>query len=57
MLTLLSPERTLALLVNADEFHPCKKKFKDFEAVEINKDYADLVNSVQRNTVCNTAYY
>ena len=57
MLTLLSPERTLALLVNADEFHPCKKKFKDFEAVEIDKDYANLVNSVQRNTVCNTAYY
>ena len=26
------------------------------KAVEIDKDYADLVNSVQRHTVCNTAY-
>ena len=34
--------------VNTD-IYPSKEKFKDLEAVEIDKDYGKLVNSVQRH--------
>ena len=36
--------------------HPCKKYFKDIEKQKWDKDYDDLVNSVQRHTQCSTAY-
>lgn len=36
--------------------HPCKKKFEDIDKKEWNKDYEDLLNSVQRHTHCSTAY-
>ena len=38
------------------DVHPCKKKFENLADSELDKDYADLVNSVQRHTVCNSAY-
>ena len=38
------------------DIHPCKKKFKNLTDAELDDDYADLVNLVQRHTVCNSAY-
>ncbi|XP_066921730.1 uncharacterized protein [Clytia hemisphaerica] len=36
--------------------HPCKKKVEDIDENELDDDYANLVNSVQRHTKCSTAY-
>ena len=46
---------------NADNWvkpsiHPCKRQFKDIQSNEWDKDYEDLLNSVQRHTQCSTAY-
>jgi len=38
------------------KIHPCKKKFKHLKDSELDDDYANLVNSVQRHSVCNSAY-
>jgi len=34
--------------------HPCKTKFEDID--NLDTDYADFVNSVQRHSKCSTAY-
>ena len=36
--------------------HSCKKICKNLTDSELDQDYADLVNTVQRHTVCNSAY-
>ena len=37
--------------------HPCKKDFNtDINLGNTEEDYVDLINSVQRHTVCNSAY-
>ena len=36
--------------------HPCKRQFEDVKKKEWDKDYEDLLNSVQRHTQCSTAY-
>lgn len=36
--------------------HPCKKKIEEIEKLKWDKDYEDLVNTVQRLTQCSTAY-
>ena len=36
--------------------HPCKKSFYDIRERGMDEDYTDLVNSVQRHTICNSAY-
>ena len=35
--------------------HPCKKTFTEVKK-NLDSDYADLVNSVQRHTQCNSSY-
>ena len=37
-------------------FHPCKRRFSDIPPSEIEQDYTDLANLVQRHTQCNSAY-
>ena len=34
------------------DIHPCKKEIKKLTSSELDKDYADLVNSVQRQLKC-----
>ena len=46
---------------NADDWvkpsgHPCKRQFKDIQKNEWDKDYEDLLNSVQRHAQCSTVY-
>ena len=46
---------------NADDWakpsvHPCKRQFEDVKKKEWDKDYEDLLSSVQRHTQCSTAY-
>lgn len=46
---------------NADNWvkpsiHPCNRQFEDIQSNEWDKDYEDLWNSVQRRTLCSTAY-
>ena len=36
--------------------HPCKKKLETIPEEEIEQDYVDLANSVQRHTKCSSAY-
>ena len=38
------------------QVHPCKKQFEHIKQNEWDKDYKDLLNSVQRHTKCSTAY-
>ena len=46
---------------NADDWfkpqvHPCKAQFEHIKTNQWDKDYEDLLNSVQRHTQCSTAY-
>lgn len=36
--------------------HPCKRQFKNIPKNEWDKDFEDLLNSVQRHTQCSTGY-
>ena len=36
--------------------HPCKRHYFEISQDEWDKDYEDLLNSVQRHTLCNSAY-
>lgn len=36
--------------------HPCKRRFHDIKENEWDKDYENLINSVERHTHCSTAY-
>ena len=36
--------------------HPCKKQFADIIETEPEEDYIDLLNMVQRHTICSSAY-
>ena len=36
--------------------HPCKRKLETIPEEEIEQDYVDLANSVQRHTKCSSAY-
>ena len=38
------------------DIHPCKKKVQDLKDSELEHDYCDLVNKVQRHTICNSGY-
>ena len=38
------------------DIHPCRKNFDDIQQIEWDKDYENLLNSVQRHTQCSTAY-
>ena len=38
------------------KIHPCKKRLETIPEEELEKDYADLANSVQRHTKCSSAY-
>ena len=37
-------------------FHPCQKRHEDILDFELDNDYADLLNMVQRHTNCSTNY-
>lgn len=34
--------------------HPCKKSYLNLETANMEEDYVDLLNSVQRHTLCST---
>ena len=36
--------------------HPCQKQFKDISDSDMDSDYVDLINIVQRHTRCSTSY-
>ena len=36
--------------------HPCRKKFEDIPNSQLENDYIDLLNIVQRHTHCSTSY-
>ncbi|XP_066914869.1 uncharacterized protein [Clytia hemisphaerica] len=36
--------------------HPCKKRLEDIPEEDLEQDYIDLANSVQRHTKCSSAY-
>ena len=36
--------------------HPCRKKFQDIPNSQLENDYIDLLNTVQRHTHCSTSY-
>ena len=36
--------------------HPCKIQYNDISDADLDADYTDLVNTVQRHTKCNSAY-
>jgi hypothetical protein len=38
------------------QVHPCQKWHKDIPEYEIDSDYVDLLNMVQRHTRCSTSY-
>ena len=38
------------------EVHPCQVQFEQIKTNRWDKDYEDLLNSVQRHTQCSTAY-
>ena len=38
------------------DIHPRRKNFDDTQQIELDEDYEDLSNSVQRHTQCSTAY-
>ena len=38
------------------KIHPCKRKLNNIDENDLDNDYADLVNCVQRHTNCSTAY-
>ena len=38
------------------DIHPRRKNFDDIQQIELDEDYEDLLNSVQRHTQCSTAY-
>ncbi|XP_020897308.2 uncharacterized protein LOC110236158 [Exaiptasia diaphana] len=38
------------------DLHPCKRVFKDIPNSELEDDYINLLNSVQRHTRCSTSY-
>ena len=38
------------------DIHPSKKKVQDLKDCESEHDYFDLVNKVQRHTICNSGY-
>lgn len=38
------------------DIHPCQKRFKDIIDCDIDSDYCDLLNMVQRHTKCSTSY-
>ena len=38
------------------DIHPCKKKVQDLKDCELEHDYCELVNKVQRHTICNSGY-
>ena len=35
------------------DIHPCRKNFDDIQQIEWDKDYENLLNSVQRHTMFN----
>ena len=37
-------------------FHPCKKRFAEISEENLDEDYQDLLNAVQRHTTCNSLY-
>ena len=43
-------------LWNKPSIHPCKKKHKDINQSDLDNDYIDLLNTVQRHTRCSTKY-
>ena len=36
--------------------HPCQKRYEDISDCDIDNDYVDLLNTVQRHTRCSTGY-
>ena len=36
------------------ELHPCKRSFKDIPNTELDDDYIDILDTVQRHTRCST---
>ena len=38
------------------DIHPCRKRFSDIRKEQLDDDYHDLLNTVQRHTVCNSLY-
>ena len=38
------------------KIHPCKRKFLNVDENDLDDDYGDLINCVQRHTKCSTAY-
>lgn len=38
------------------DFHPCQKSYLNLENENMEEDYANLLNSVQRHTLCSTKY-
>lgn len=38
------------------QVHPCQRSYKDIPDYELESDYADLLNMIQRHTRCSTSY-
>ena len=38
------------------EVHPCQRQYKDIHEWDMDSDYVDLLNTVQRHTHCSTTY-
>ncbi|XP_065061670.1 LOW QUALITY PROTEIN: uncharacterized protein LOC135688681 [Rhopilema esculentum] len=38
------------------DVHPCKQRFSDITEQHLDDDYEDLLNTVQRHTICNSLY-
>lgn len=38
------------------QVHPCQRSYKDIPDCELESDYGDLLNMIQRHTRCSTSY-
>ena len=56
LLTTVNPNPPEDNIWQRPQIHPCQKKHKDIVDCDIESDYCDLLNMVQRHTRCSTGY-
>ena len=56
LLTTVNPNPPEDNILQRPQIHPCQKKHKDIADSDIESDYCDLLNMVQRHARCSTGY-
>jgi hypothetical protein len=56
IVTTVNPQPPDAIPWTKPNIHPCRVRYDDIKDYKLEKDYTDLLNTVQRHTHCSTKY-